>query len=79
MPHRRMAWMLLAFVLSLVGVSVAGVVYTGLSVQENNRQWCELLVPLNRAYSSTPPATDLGKQVALAIERLTTRFGCDSD
>lgn len=71
------AWMLLMCLASALVVSIAGVVYTGHSNQENNRQWCELLTPLDRAYSSTPPATELGREVARAIHGLSLRFGCE--
>lgn len=69
--------MLASFVSALV-VSVAGVVYTGISQEQNNRQWCELLSPLDNAYTnpSTPPATELGKKVAEAIHKLHRNFGC---
>lgn len=76
MRNRSLAWMLLISFCSAVVVSVAGVIYTGHSNQENNRQWCELLTPLDRAYSSSPPQTELGRQVARSIHNLTERFGC---
>lgn len=70
------AWMLLACLASSLAVSIAGVIYTGLSTQDNNRQWCELLGTLDSAYSSTPPTTDLGRRVAGSIHTLNVRFGC---
>lgn len=87
MEKKRMAWSLLVSFLSAVAVSVAGVVYTGLSQSENNerihqqqvennRQWCELLSTLDIAYSSTPPQSELGRKVANAIHQLSQSFDC---
>lgn len=61
---------------SAIVVSVSGVIYTGISNQENNRQWCELLVPLDNAYTTQQPASTLGKSVAAAIHRLRNNFHC---
>jgi hypothetical protein len=43
---------------------------------EQDRRWCALLEPLNRAYSSAEPATDLGRQVADAVRQIARAFGC---
>lgn len=79
MKNRSLLWTLLISLLSAVSVSVGGVVYTGLSNAETNRQWCELLTPLETAYSSAPPQTELGRRVALAIHGLAERFDCKED
>lgn len=68
---------LLAVLASALIVSVSNVIYTGQSAADNNRQWCELLITLDRAYSSTPPQTKLGREVAASISNLRTSFGCD--
>lgn len=84
---RNLLRTLLITLLSAVIVSVSGVVYTGVTQSknneelhqqqiENNRQWCELLTPLDNAYSSTPPATQLGRNVAAAIHKLRQSFEC---
>jgi len=77
MKNGNRAWMLLVCLASSLAVSLAGIVYTGLSDQENNRQWCELLTTLDRAYSSATPTTELGRQVAKSIHRLTDAFECE--
>lgn len=78
--------LLISFVSALV-VSVATIVYTGITqannnerinqvITDNNRQWCELLSPLDKAYSSGVPSTELGKVVANAIHRIHDKFEC---
>lgn len=74
--NRGLLWSVLLSLLSALAVSIAGVVYTGQSNAENNRQWCELLNTLDTAYSSTPPKTELGKKVAIKIHELRIDFGC---
>lgn len=74
--NKVLIWALLSTLLSAVAVSVSGVIYTGISNDRNNRQWCELLAPLNTAYKSEPPQTELGKQVAKAIAKLYNSFEC---
>lgn len=69
-------WTMITALASAVFVSVAGVIYTGISTANNNQQWCELLITLDSAYSSSPPQTELGKKVAESINRLRENFGC---
>lgn len=66
---------LIAFASALV-VSVSSVVYTGVEASNNNQQWCELLTTLDKAYTSLPPATALGKKVAKSIHDLRLNFDC---
>lgn len=44
--------------------------------READRRWCLLLTTLNRAYSSTPPQSEIGRQVAGAVLNLTLELGC---
>lgn len=76
---RRLVWALLTSFVSAVAAAVFSVVFTGHSNQTRDRQWCELLSTLDVAYSSAPPATELGRRVAAAIAELTQTFGCDQD
>ena len=46
---------------------------------EQERRWCALLGPLNRAYSSQTPTTPVGQQVATAIRGLHEAFGCSEE
>lgn len=88
--ERNHIWTMITALISAVLVSVIGVIVAGVSTSNNNerinqqqinnnRQWCELLTPLDSAYSSTPPATELGKRVAEAIHRLHKNFGCGEE
>lgn len=80
MRNRSLLYACLVSLVCAVAVSVAGVVVAGVSTENtndrNNAQWCDLLTPLDRAYSSAVPATELGRRVASAIHRLTGEFGC---
>jgi uncharacterized protein involved in cysteine biosynthesis len=84
---RSLLWVLLISFISALTFSVASVIITGIFQDknnekihqqqiDNNRQWCELLSPLDKAYSSTVPATELGKKVAEAIHKLHNSFEC---
>lgn len=44
--------------------------------REMDRRWCAVLVPLNRAYTATPPTTPIGQQVAKAFAALVVEFDC---
>lgn len=74
--NRYLIWTMITALISAVAVSVGGVVYTGISTVNNNRQWCELLTTLDEAYSSIPPQSELGQKVARSIHKLKTNFGC---
>jgi hypothetical protein len=74
---RSLLWALLVSFASALAVSIAGVVYTGHSNADRDREWCELLTTLDAAYSSTPPQSRVGTKVAEAIHRLTATFECE--
>lgn len=42
--------------------------------RKSDERWCELLTPLNSAYTTEVPMTDLGKAVAKAIKNLHSDF-----
>lgn len=77
--YRQMYALILAYVTAIL-IGVGSVVYTGIAVGENNRKWCDLLIPLDDAYTGNPqqrPQTAIGKQVAASIHRLRTDFECE--
>lgn len=76
-----------AIVGSVLLLAVAGVAYTNYALRQsaasereadrrNDARWCALLVPLDNAYTATPPQTQTGKDVAAAIHRLRQQHGC---
>lgn len=76
-------YLLLAIVVSMLALAVAGVIYTNYSIKrqnaterENDRRWCALLSTLDGAYSSAPPQTETGRRVAAAIHDLRIELGC---
>jgi hypothetical protein len=87
MKDRTTAKLVIACFLSAFVASGTSIVYTGVSQANNNeelqnereatdRQWCELLAPLDKAYSTTLPATELGRSVARAIHNIADKFDC---
>lgn len=84
-PLSKPRWRLLATVfLATAGLALCGVLYTGYvdgqreaAEREADRRWCQLLVPLDDAYTAgPPPTTEVGKRVAVAIHNLRIAFGC---
>lgn len=83
-PLSKPRWMVLASVFfSVVLLTVAGVLYTGYvdgqreaAEREADRRWCQLLEPLDDAYSTVAPTTELGRRVAEAIHNLRVEFDC---
>lgn len=49
-------------------------VYASQIDRNSNKEWCELLMELDDAYSTTPPTTELGRKVATAINHLHEKF-----
>lgn len=83
-PLSTPRWIVLVTVfLSVAALATAGVVYTGhvddkreVAERESDRRWCDLLTTLDEAYSSTPPATELGRRVAASIKTLRVQLDC---
>ena len=50
--------------------------YTNYVDTESNRQWCSLIVFIDKVNSKNPPPTEEGKQYAAYIHKLTVDFGC---
>ncbi len=78
------AWRtLVVAVACMVILAVAGVLYTGHAIREQDRaereqdrRWCALLVTLDDQYRAPPPTTETGRRVAAAIAFLRESFGC---
>lgn len=69
-------WSLVTVFGSVLLMAAATVVYVDWTNRRNDRRWCALLVPLDNAYSATPPQTQTGRDVAAAIRRLRQQHGC---
>lgn len=78
--YQKLIWTMITALASAVAVAVSSIVYTGLSISNNNQRWCDLLAPLDEAYNSgnpaTAPQTPLGRKVAASIHKLSDEFGC---
>lgn len=69
-------WRPLAYVLAFVALAAMSVVYTRHVQQQSERKWCEFITTLDDAWSSTPPQSALGRQVAASLHKLRDEFGC---
>lgn len=72
----RRLWNLAAVFVSVLLIAGGTVLYVDWTNRRNDARWCSLLVPLDEAYSTTPPQTQTGKDVAAAIHRLRQQHGC---
>lgn len=62
--------------LGIIAVVFAGIAYTNYVQRESNRKWCEIIRPLDEAYITTPPTTEVGKKIASSLHGLNHDFGC---
>jgi len=63
------------YVSSILMVAVA-IWYANYVDRQSNRQWCELIVSIDDAYSGAPATNPSGKKVAEEFHRLRTQFAC---
>lgn len=72
----RAGWSRLVFAVTVILLVAAGVWYTNRTARESERKWCEFITVLDDAWSSTPPQSPLGRQVAASLHKLRDDFGC---
>jgi hypothetical protein len=75
-PRQPIWYSLVAVVVSMILLTVLGAWYTNRTAAESERKWCELLGVMDEAYSSSPPRTEIGRQLARAMNKLRSDFGC---
>jgi hypothetical protein len=85
---RQPVWYIVAAIAaSMLAVSLAGITYTNhvqrqadrrhdQIVRQSEQKWCSFVVVLDDAWSSTPPQSPLGRQVAATLHKLRSDFGC---
>ena len=72
-------WSLLIAFVSVLAVTISGIVYTNYVARENNRQWCSVLIAIDQAYEQVrdnPNASAAGKHIAEEFHRLRLEFHC---
>jgi hypothetical protein len=69
-------WAPFVYAVGLVLAVILSVWYTGYAQRQSEQKWCEFVVVLDDAWSSTPPQSPLGRRVAVAMHELRTDFGC---
>jgi hypothetical protein len=68
---------LLAVFISVLALSISGVLYTNHVARESERKWCGMMVGLDEAYKETPPNTATGRNIAREIRYLRESFDCN--
>jgi hypothetical protein len=76
MSPRRLAYALLAVIVSILGVGFGVILYATHIDSESNRRWCGVVSTLDNAYSQYVPTTPLGQELAREIKQLRNDFGC---
>lgn len=66
----------MALILPFALLVIGGILYTNYVQQQADQRWCALIGTMDAAYQSTPPQTDLGRQIAAAVHQLVQDFGC---
>lgn len=62
--------------LSMVAVSIAGILYTGHVARENNQQWCRVLGAIDDAYKDANVTSPAGQRIAGEFHNLKISFEC---
>jgi hypothetical protein len=75
-PAQPIWYSLVALLVSMFVLAVAGVVYTRHVQHESERKWCSLISTLDAAYQSQPPQTQLGRNLAADMARLRRQLRC---
>jgi hypothetical protein len=83
MNRRSLSWTIAAMAISLLLVAAASVWYTNHVAEQSaaderasDRRWCTVLIRIDEAYKLTPPATEAGRNVAVAFAALRRELGC---
>jgi len=74
--RKRLGWYLLIFIVSILAVSGANIIYTNRVSHKNAQVWCALISTLDSVYTSAPPKTETGRLVAGEIHALYINLDC---
>lgn len=77
MPYRRVGYLWVALVVSLVMIVTGGVWYTGWAVGQNNRKFCAVVGATVEGYRTAPPSTEVGRTQQRNAEKLYRDLGCE--
>ncbi len=67
---------LVVIVFTTVSLAGAGMWWTAVSNQRQDRQLCSLLNAQANAYAEFPPTTPTGQKVAFEVTKLRDQFNC---
>jgi hypothetical protein len=74
-PKRLLAAWITTTIVLFVGVLVS-FQYANYVDRKSNQRWCGIVLLFNKAYKTTPPPTDIGKQIAARMAIIQKEFGC---
>lgn len=74
--NRRMVWALVVSYALSATLGIGSILYAGHIDSESNRQWCDLLVPLDERNERIPPQNTEAKRFAESIHNLRSNFEC---
>lgn len=67
---------LVACLLAAVLSAATAMVYANRVARDSERRWCGIVVAQDDAYRQQPPSTPAGRNIAEALSRLRSDFGC---
>jgi hypothetical protein len=76
MNPRRLAYALVAVIVSILGVAAVVIIYANYIDSQSNRRWCGVVTTLDDAYSQHTPTTAIGQDLAHELRQLRNDFGC---
>ncbi|MCZ7376556.1 hypothetical protein [Micromonospora sp. WMMC250] len=77
MTFRAWQTLIVALVFAFMAAA-ASMVYSNRAAAESEQKWCGIVSTLDDVYSSTPPQTPVGRDMAEQIRQLRSDFGCPS-
>lgn len=78
-PTVRLWYALLVSFVATIVVAMSCLWWTAAQQRESDVRWCRLMVALDNAYTSNPPRTPVGRDIAQQIHELRRSLGCDVD
>lgn len=73
---RPTVYLMAIIYVSMIGMTIACLVYTNHVAQKSGQQWCEIVTTLDDAYKQVPPTTPVGVKLATEMHRLRAGLHC---
>jgi hypothetical protein len=77
MQQKSKAWYSIAVAcVSSIAMGVIAIQYADHVDKKSNRQWCQVVITLDDAYTANPPQTPAGQALASEMKRMRHDFDC---